>query len=124
MKILAVLFVALICTPAVSARLTDEDLYRIEKITREIIKEELEPVNKRIDDLNKRIDDIRNLFIGITSVLGLLIIAAIAIPPAVFYRKDRDSAVQQAKTERNQAIVAGKAAAMGQRPGHHTRKGI
>ena len=124
MKILAILLIALICTPVISARLTDEDLYRIEKITREIIKEELEPINKRIDDLDKRMDDMRTLFIAITTILGLLIIAATTIPPAIFYRRDRDSAVQKAKTERDQAIVVGKAATMGQRPGHHTRKGM
>lgn len=124
MKILAILLITLICTPVVSARLTDEDLYRIEKITREIVREELKPVNKRIDDLDKRMDDMRTLSIAITTILGLLIIAATTIPPAIFYRRDRDSAVQKAKTERDQATMIAKAKTMDQRPGYQTRKGM
>ena len=120
MKILAILLTVLIFSPVVSARLTDEDLYRISQVLNERIEKLEQRINQRIDDTNKRIDDMRTWI----TVLGLLIIASSVIPPAIFYRRDRDSAVQKANTERDAAIVEGKAAAMQNRKGFHSGRGM
>ena len=82
MKTLSTLLIIALCSPVVSARLTDDDLYRIKEATREIIKEELKSINQRIDDTNKRIDDTRYFIMILTG----LIAAVILVPSYLLHR--------------------------------------
>ena len=87
MKVIVVVLLLFFISPAFG-ELTKEDL----KEMRQIIKEELAHVNqrfddtnRRIDDINKRIDDMR----GWIYALMALIVVAIGVPPAVYYRTEK-----------------------------------